>query len=144
MKRIMCLLLILTMVVASSALGFGQVITENGEVSPCYVATTKVKQGIDPGLGMQLKLYAGLEPKSSSGVDEVKITMKVMNYVTGGVVHNKTYNAEYNYLTDYYEAKDTCTVPTPGSYYMHVTYKAYKNSVLLETITQNSVVISVE
>lgn len=106
MKRKMCLLLILIMVITSSNVCFGQVILENDEILPLYVVTTKVKQGIDIGVGMQLHLYAGLDPKTTSSVDEVQITLKVMNFASGGVVHNKTYYAEYNYLTAYYEAKD--------------------------------------
>lgn len=143
MKRIVCLLLIVCLVGAASSIGFGQLIPGTGEISPNFVSAGNVKTSITPTLGMKLNLYAGLMPKNDNSADQVRITLKVMNFVTGSVIHNETYTAEYNYLTAYYEAKDTCNVTIPGNYYMQVTYKPYKNGVLQETITQNSTMVSI-
>lgn len=143
MNQMIRLLLIFVLVIASSSVGFGEVITEPVGVSPRYVSAGEVSCDMAPGLGMKLNMFAGLEPKNDSSVDEVRITLKVINFATGGVVYNKTFDAEYNYLTDYYEVRETYTAPTTGNYYMRVTYKPYKDGVLLETITQSSVVVSV-
>ena len=143
MKKIIRLFLATVIVTTSFAAAFGQLLPESENISPYYIGTSEVVCDITSALGMQLRLYAGLEPKTSASVDDVRITMKVINFVSGGVVQNKTYVAEYNYLTNYYEAKDTCTAITPGSYYLQITYKAYKNGVLLETINQNSTIISI-
>lgn len=142
MRKLVALMAIIMLVVSSIGICQAAMIQDNS-VDIMYIGTSRHFESLTSKTGNSLAFYGQLTPKSAGSYDNVKVTLKVVNFVTNTTVHNESQSVFYDSLGGYFMAKSSCIVPMGGTYYLDVTYKCYKNGVLIETITGVSSTLSV-
>lgn len=134
MRKLLCVILSVVMVLATSVCGFGAVKPGDGAVSPQYVATNRVSAQISIVTGVSVysaKAYA----KTADSIDYIKATLKLVDS-KGNVVKTKT---ETVYESGgYFKITDTKALSSKGTYHAEYTLKVYKSGSLVETIKGQS------
>lgn len=135
MRKLLCIVLSVVMVLATSVCGFGAVNPEEEVIKPQYVTTDSVdsRVGISNGTA---SYYARFEPKTGSSISYVKATLKLVNSA-GTVIKTKT-DTIYK-EGGYFKISDSKTLSSKGTYHAEYTLKVYKSGSLVETIKGQSV-----
>lgn len=130
MRKLLCVILSVVMVLATSVCGFGAAKPDDQVVTPQYVTTDSVDSRVSISNGTA-SYYARFEPKTGSSVSYVKATLKLVNS-KGTVVKTKT---ETIYKTGgYFKISDSKALSSKGTYHAEYTLKVYKSGSLVETI----------
>ena len=127
MKKVLIALVLVVMVLASFTVSFAH------EITPFYIATsnnTAYLQIDDDEAGISVSLT----PKTSTSLDKVNIRIKLINNTTKETVLDGSWNTYYNSTLHRFSKEVTQILTTEGTYYAEITYKCYKNNVLIETI----------
>lgn len=143
MKRVAIALLMLVILISSGTVSYAAAIEDGGNLELQYIGVFNHLEDLMEGLGWKLNMYAEVVPRNESVLDKVVMDMKVINYATGNSIHEEKFATYYDVVTDSFYAESSCTVSMPGTYYLDVTYKCYKNGSLIETITGRSKLLSI-
>lgn len=134
MKKILCIILTLMMILATSTFSFGAVKPDDGTVSPQY-AVTGADSAVISISGSKASYEAKLRPSAGQTISYVKATLNLVNS-KGTVVKTKT---ETIYLSGgYFKISDSKTLTAKGTYHAEYTLKVYKSGSLVETVKGKS------
>ena len=131
MKLVFVILLLLSLLMTST-------VSYAGEIVPYFVGVSKHVETFEISDYGQATMLAIVKPKNATVFDGVNIRMEVMKTKDDTSVYVNSWNVSYNAVEDNFAKTATYNVPAEGGYYMKVTYKCYKNNVLIETITTES------
>ncbi len=137
MKRILQMGIVLLVIVIFSANAFAAVKpTETAELNYICVKEYGTKFTIDSDGTATMRGI--LLPKTSTAVDEVKVTFTI-DKLSGTNVYNKTWNASWNSVFEEYKAEKNYKLPSKGTYILSTKFKCYKNGKLVETISGGNI-----
>lgn len=105
-------------------------------VQPYYVATQYTMETFSINSTGNAFMNVSLKPKSTTLVDEVKVTLKIKN-AYGTNFLNKTYNTSWDSLSASYELTKMHQLSKKGAYEFQAVYRCYKNGNLVETINSS-------
>ena len=128
MKKILCIILTLVMILATSTFSFGAVKPDDGTVSPQY-AVTGADSAVISISGSKASYEAKLRPSAGQTISYVKATLNLVNS-KGTVVKTKTETI--------YKISDSKTLTAKGTYHAEYTLKVYKSGSLVETVKGKS------
>lgn len=135
MRKLLCVILSIVMVLATSVCGFGAVKPSDGAVSPQYVSSRGVYPTLSISSGGTASYSVRVYPKTSDSISYIKATLKLVDS-KGNVVKTKT---ETVYESGgYFKISDTKTLSSKGTYHAEYTLKVYKSGSLVETIKGQS------
>ena len=134
MRKLLCIVLSVVMVLATSVCGFGAEKTEEQVVKPQYATTDSIDSKVSISSGTA-SYYARFEPKTGKTISYVKATLKLVNS-SGTIVKTKT---ETIYESGgYFKISDSKALSSRGTYHAEYTLKVYKSGSLVETIKGQS------
>ena len=137
MKRILQMGIILLVIVIFSVSAFAAVKpTETAELNYICVKEYGTKFIIDSDGTATMRGI--LLPKTSTAVDEVKVTFTI-DKSSGSNVYNKTWNASWDRSFEEYKAEKDYKLPSKGTYILSTKFKCYKNGKLIETVNGNDI-----
>lgn len=132
MKRVLQMGIILLVIVIFSANAFAAMKpTETAELNNIYVKECDAKFDIASNGTATMKGL--LTPKTSTAIDEVKVTFTI-DKSSGSNVYNKTWNASWSDLFGGYKEEQEYQLPSKGTYILSTKFKCYKNGKLIETV----------
>ena len=104
-------------------------------ILPYYVGVNRHMEIFEISNTGEATMQATMKPITSTVFDNVNIKMEVIRTKDLSCVYVNDWNVSYNIVADAFNKSTMYNVPAEGGYYMKVTYKCYKNNVLIETIT---------
>ena len=142
MRKLIIFMMLILVLIPSTGISHAAAIKDS-TIDLQYIGTSKHMESISSKLGMNLSFFGQLVPKSEDSYDRVKVTFKIVNFVTNTTVHSEFMEMTYDDLFHFYFAESDCTAPMTGTYYLEATYKCYKNGDLIETIIGQSKLLSI-
>ena len=132
----MCLLVIFLLIPLSTTYaGEAEVNSaSNEELRLLYVGTSTITYDFSV-LNGKASPIVKLIPKSSSSIDSVKVTVKIIN--SSGKAE-KTWNQTLTYSVGAFRFSDSYSLPAKGTYYMTVQGTCYKNNSAIDTFSYTS------
>lgn len=142
MRKLIIFMMLIIVLIPSTGISHAAAIKDD-TIDLQYIGTSKHMESISSELGMNLSFFGKLVPKSEDSYDRVKVTFKIVNFVTNTTVHSESMEMTYDDIFHFYIAESDCTAPMTGTYYLEATYKCYKNGDLIETIIGQSKLLSI-
>ena len=126
-KFVLVIVLILSLIMTS--------VSYAESILPYYVGVNRHMEIFEISNTGEATMQATMKPITSTVFDNVNIKMEVIRTKDLSCVYVNDWNVSYNIVADAFNKSTMYNVPAEGGYYMKVTYKCYKNNVLIETIT---------
>ncbi|MGF6375165.1 hypothetical protein M2140_000199 [Clostridiales Family XIII bacterium PM5-7] len=133
MKKIICTVILLTVMMMSISICYGQTQKES-QTEFRYIATKLNAETFSHSSKGNFSYKAYLVPKETNAIDKVIITAKIKRATTGEVVLSKNFTTILNSMTMRFNASGSFDTTVKGRYLLNVVYKCYKNSKLIETV----------
>lgn len=133
-RKVISMLMVLVLVFCSSAAAFADSSTG---VTPRYAATQSIAVTFSIKSGVATTGVT-VVPISSSGMDKVSATVKLINASTGKTVKTWTQTLTYDSDFEDFYGEKSVSLSSKGSYYVTVSAKCYDGSSLLETLSITS------
>lgn len=136
MRKLLCVVLSITMVLATCMCSFGAVRPDDGVVELQYTSARGVYPSISISSGGTASYSVRVNPKTDSSISYIKATLKLVNSA-GTVIKTKT---DTIYKSDgCFKISDSKTLSAKGTYHAEYTLKVYnKSDSLVETIKGQS------
>ena len=135
MKKAMIVICMLVLVLSSFSVGFAAEVDKvTEEAAMRYVGTLSHVEILSISSSGKATFSTQLTPKNDDAMDRVVVTIKV-KHIDGTSAVNKTYTADWSETGYCYKVLDSKSVSKTGKYVMTATYKCYKGSTLIETIS---------
>lgn len=125
--------IVFSIVITSSFCSVSESYALDDTVQPYYVATQYTMETFSINSTGNAFMNVSLKPKSTTLIDEVKVTLKIRN-AYGTSFLNKTFNASWDNLSASYEFTKMHQLSKKGTYEFQAVYKCYKDGNLVETI----------
>ncbi len=139
MKKTITIMLLLLMLFSLTGNCFAATYSGGGtEEEPYYVGTKSHTEIFNISSSGVATMNVALVPLSATTIDEVEATLVIKNS-SGTNAYNKTYNLPWNNLYESFKIIKEHQLSKKGTYSFRVTYRCYKNGLLVETIKSTSI-----